>query len=384
MLDKLILTNIMIILGLFLLFINPALSYILILLYYFFLNNKNWIMIFLLLLNIGIIAIFKLPNSDHYRYYRFFEDIGILTKEEFYNFLIGQKDYIFHIYMYLCSKYLNYKFWISGLTIATFLFLILSLKDQKKFLGKKLIIFFFDPFNIKRWTLGIALYIFGEKYTKKYKILGILTHLSILILPISKIFSKFIPNKIIYKKKVVVLIFMFIIGIIFSRMFSLFLKQVGVHEIYLNWRIDSMLIEGNLKARIVNVYTVYLDYAIFFFIFFSKKNAIDLSERKIEMLITFILINSLCINLVMSRRLLQIFIIFYVYNYFEKIDKRQIKKIILIMLLSKYFLLFVVNIKYGYKVKSYPILSNVTKEKIMLNNKNEPYKNIYKKWKGKK
>ena len=102
------------------------------------------------------------------------------------------------------------------------------------------------------------------------------------------------------------------------------------------------------------------------------------------MLITFILINSLCINLVMSRRLLQIFIIFYVYNYFEKIDKRQIKKIILIMLLSKYFLLFVVNIKYGYKVKSYPILSNVTKEKIMLNNKNEPYKNIYKKWKGKK
>ena len=50
MLDKLILTNIMIILGLFLLFINPALSYILLMLYYFFKNNKNWIIIFLLLL----------------------------------------------------------------------------------------------------------------------------------------------------------------------------------------------------------------------------------------------------------------------------------------------------------------------------------------------
>ncbi len=177
--------------GLILFWINPLFSYLLILIWYMRSINRNLLIIFLLLANIIVINIYKIPTSDHYRYYRLFHDLVVFdTNKMFYEFLSDSRDYIYYVYMYFCNKNFNYLFWVASYACFTFFCVIYSFEKYESLWSKKLIFLFFDPFNIKRWTLGMGMYLYGSLKKNRifWKILGVCTHVSLLVFPMINIF----------------------------------------------------------------------------------------------------------------------------------------------------------------------------------------------------
>lgn len=347
------------IIGFFL--INPILSIILNL--YLCYKNKRNIFYIVLIFNLSLINLFRIPHSDYYRYYKYYYYLKTLNLKDFIQTLYGNPDYLFYIQKYICARNgIEFSIWAFLYSLICYIiiyFLSNDLENKKYRLGFFLII---NPFNITRFLLAviICIYVFF-KIKKKYLkyllyLIGILFHKFMIIFLFFEILKK---NKLkLNKKRFYISVLVVSILAVLGKKY--FLYSLGISTKYYSSAYQTFLDFSfqNLRVKI----DFYINMLIIIIYFSIKKcNLKEIKEDNFYRYLLILIFGMYFISNIIVGRLLHVVTFLIIYSLMNTENKFDAKKnIVLGLLLFLQLIIYSDEIRYGVQTNSFPINLEIT------------------------
>lgn len=348
----------------FLIFLNSFISLVLNVISIIFLNNKGKCTYLLLILNLSLINLYRIPHSDYFRYFIRYYDLGKLSIDGLKKYLLHRTDYIFYIskYVFAINK-ISFFIWAFCYSLFIYIILYMISLDLKNRENRIFVFFLISPFNMTRFVGAMILFSYGFIKVSKVKkhiiiVCSWLTHKFFLISYIILFLKK---NRIIISKYLTIILVLFtcLLMAIFRNIVVNFIgEHIFFSEKYYN--LNKLNLEFSLYAFRKYI-KLLLGVVIYIIICNDKKNGNFMRVNLIVLAIMF------QISKVISGRYFGIILFVGTLLFFKNVNKGLKRKLVISLLFLIQLIEFQDNIRYGLKTNTYPFYQKIQEKEEILN-----------------